>query len=236
MKAAILFVYIFLGAQAHAKETITLTTFNLPHYGYFPLDSPILPIANASFSGEAVDTIRCAFKALPYQLKIKVMPWKRAQLTVQQKLADGFFSASKNQSRDRYAIFSEPIADQVWQWYFKAENNITPTVEGFKTNAKIGALNGSLMKTWLNENNYKLGVNAQSSEALLKSLLNGRIDAILANKKVMASLMDDELSSIKSVEHSVRPLGVYFSKAFIKQHPEFLTRFNKRVRQCRKSF
>lgn len=236
MKTALLLVFFSLSTQVAAQESITLTTFNLPHYGYFPANSSILPVADHTFTGESVRTIRCAFKSLPYQLTIKVMPWKRAQLTVQKGLADGFFSASENDARDEFAVFSAPIADQRWQWYFKTSSKIKPSQEGFRQEAVIGALNGSLMKTWLNENSYKLGVNAQSSEALLKSLLVGRIDAILANEKVMNSLMHDELNYIESKEHSVRPLGVYFSKAFAKQHPDFLSSFNKQVRQCRKSF
>lgn len=236
MKTALLLIFFSLSTQVAAKESITLTTFNLPHYGHFPANSSILPVADNTFTGESVKTIRCAFKSLPYQLTIKVMPWKRAQLTVQRGLADGFFSASKNDVRDEFAVFSEPIADQRWQWYFSKNSKIKPNQKGFEQTAVIGALNGSLMKTWLSDNNYKLGINAQSSKALLKSLIAGRIDAILANKKVMSSLMNEELPNIASVEHSVRPLGVYFSKSFIKQYPDFLSSFNKHVKQCRKSF
>jgi len=235
LKTALLLIFFSLSTQVAAKEPITLTTFNLPHYGHFPANSSILPVADSTFTGESVKTIRCAFKSLPFQLTIKVMPWKRAQLTVQRGLADGFFSASKNEARDKFAIFSEPIADQRWQWYFKKNSKIKPQQEGFENSAVIGALNGSLMKTWLNENDYKIGINAQSSEALLNSLLADRIDAILANEKVMNALMREEFAYIESSEHSVRPLGVYFSKAFAKQHPDFLPNFNKQVRQCRKS-
>lgn len=238
MKTALrlIFFFFFLSTQVAAKEPITLTTFNLPHYGYFPKEASIMPIADSTFTGEAVDTVRCAFKSLPFSLKIKVMPWKRAQLTVKQGLADGFFSASQNKNRDKYAQFSAPIADQQWLWYFKQTVLVKPTDKDFKQKARIGALNGSLMKSWLIENDYTIGVNAQSSDALFRSLLIGRIDSILANKKVINALMTEESNAISSMQHSVRPLGVYFSNTFLAERPEFLARFNEQVQLCRKSY
>jgi len=227
---------IFTANCINAKESIVLTTHNLAHYGEFPQGAPIKPIADDTFRGEAIDTVRCAIGPLPYELQVKVMPWKRAQHTVKIGHADGFFAASQNSERDRYAVLYEPIASQKWTWFYKKNALLPPTHPAFKSKATVGSFNGANMRKWLIENNYNVGVNVLTSEALVKSLYAGRIDAILANDRVMAKLIQNHDDIIVSEVHSNRPLSVYFSKSFVSDNPTFLAQFNNRVKECRKSY
>lgn len=234
LKLVSLFIILLISSlDTNANETIKLTTHNLEHYGKFEHDSQILPIANKSFKGEAIDTVRCAIKGLPYQLLVEVMPWKRAQHKVEIGKAHGFFAASQNTTRDKFAVLSHTIADQEWRWYFRKGQSLTPQHPDFKKTAVVAAFNGANMKTWLENNNYIVGMNALTSASLLKAIEAKRLDAILANDKVMNKLLSKNSLKLSSLLHSNRPLGVYFSKVWLAKHPDFLTNFNQNVDNCR---
>lgn len=214
------------------EQVVTLTTHNIDYLGAYPVNTKIKPIADKTFTGKSVDTLRCTFNKLPYTLKILVMPWKRAQLTVEMKQADGFFSASKNAERDQFATFSAPLHSQNWVWYYKEKSNITPTKEHFKSLAKVGAYSGSNMTKWLSDNGYNTTVNTTSPKDLLQALKIGRINTILANDRVINSVIDTVDIKLDSHIHSERPLGVYFSKDFLKSNSTFLDQFNLKLSQC----
>lgn len=184
--------------------------------------------------------MRCAFQQLQdYEMEVVVVPWKRAQHMVEKGYADGFFAASQNNERNRYAQISSTIADQEWRWYWLKSNPLTPKETAFKSEAKVGAFIGANMLTWLEENHYKVSVTSVKTKSLLDALRMGRADAILANNKVIDSLLQHnkaQAATITSGLHSNRPLGVYFSSSFLTNNPNFLSLFNLQVEKCRNAY
>lgn len=229
-------ICFFKPAWGAPATKVILTTHNLPHYGAFPSHSQIKSLADESFKGEAIATMRCVFNQLTdYEMEVLVVPWKRAQHLVRRGYADGFFAASQNPERDSYAQISQTIAAQEWRWYFLKDSELSPQDKGFKAKANVGSFIGANMLTWLEKNNYKIAVKSIKTQDLLHALKIGRLDAILANNKVIDSLLaqSNMKLEIKSVLHSNRPLGAYFSNYFLQQHPNFLALFNNGVTLCR---
>ncbi|AZN37407.1 substrate-binding periplasmic protein [Iodobacter ciconiae] len=220
-------IFCLLGTlQAQAAPVRLLTQQQLPYSNQQ---------ADGHQSGLALETVRCVMNKLQHPVEIKFLPWKRAQNLVEQGEADGFFPASQNSERDRYATLSQVIAPQQWRWYFLAENTAKPLSEEFRQSATVGAYFGSNMLTWLKSSGYRIYATPPAHDQLLKMLLAGRVGAVLASDLAMY-----EAIYVAHAEHQVRselqedkPLGVYFSHRFLKEDPEFLNRFNAELPSCR---
>ncbi len=212
---------------AFSAEKITLTTQDWAPYQIYN---------KGLLSGYAVDVVSCALKKMNQPYDIEVYPWRRAQRIVEMDMADGFFTASQNKARDKFATISTVVAEQRWNWYLLKENSINPSDASFKQQAKVGAMLGSNMYSWLKSSGYKLIGSSLTTEALISDLLEKRYDAVLANELVAKNVMkeldlfNDQLQVHK---YKNKPLGVYWSNKFLAKRPKFLSKFNTAVKNCR---
>lgn len=210
------------------ESTVRLTTHELPPYSY-------RDTAQQRLAGIAVEVVDCVMRRMGQPYDVQVLPWARAQKLVQQGEADGFFAASRNSDRDGYAVQSAIIAPQQWRWYLLAGNAADPQSPDFRATAQVGSFVGANMLDWLREQGYRAVATPPTTEGLLKMLRAGRVDAILANNLVMERLIREQSldGQLRSVLQEDRPLGVYFSKAFLAGRPGFLERFNAQLGACR---
>lgn len=235
---SILFTYTLLVATTHSdhasaangadSHTVQLTTKIWPPYHYFDEKT-------GELTGKSVSVLKCTFEQLNVPFEIDVMPWARAQLMVKNNQADGFFSASWNATRDIYAVRSNDIAPQNWAWYSLHDNAIQPEHQSFKSEAKIGATIGSNIANWLDKQAYNLSSKSPVSEHLIKMLLGQRFDAFMGNELVIDNLLKnhkDKHLIKKTIERSM-PVGVYFSKEFLENKPDFMDKFNQSIVSCR---
>ncbi len=220
--AAAMVVSASAAAPAMAGETIKLTTQEW---------KPYQTVVNGQVEGIAVKAVKCAIEKTGNKADFVVLPWARAQKDVADGAAQGFFAASKSPERDSFAEMSAPFIPQNWKWYVPADKAVDPANKA----SKVGVLAGSAMEKWLDENGYGATQKIQASDALVKMLQTGRIDAVLANDLVFKESLTatgTPLTAFKEVSHSERPLGVYFSKAFLASHPGFLDTFNAQAKSC----
>lgn len=208
-------------------KDLVLTTHDLHPYGSYRPDG--------SFRGVAHDLVSCALENMSITLRLKVLPWRRAQLEVKKGLSDGFYAGSQNADRDDYAVRSVVIADQLWQWYLLKNSSWDPTSAEFQLDASVSSFLGANMQRWLIQNDYKVEATPQDTERLLDLLLLGRIDAALANNYVM-----DNIIQQRGIDAIVRrqvlqskPLYVYFSRKLNRFFPDFLPLFNSNIEQCK---
>lgn len=191
---------------------------------------------DGSFDGIAVRVVSCALDAIGRAFEIHVLPWKRAQLEVQNGYADGFFAASQNARRDAYATASAIIARQTWTWYLLKDQILSPKDPANRLSMLTSSFLGANMQTWLRRNGYRTtDFPPRDTNALLEMLLAGRVDAVLANNLVMESILDTRgvLSEIRSEVQQDKPLSVYFSNDFLQLNPGFLAKFDAAVPDCR---
>ncbi len=202
---------------------------------------PYQLVLNGKLDGIAVKVVQCVLAKLRQPYMIAEFPWRRAQMLVEAGVYDGFFAASRTSQRDRFAVLSEPIADQSWRWYWPSASKLDPESEQFKANGTVGALAGSSMLNWLVDNNYRISTHATSSEQLFAQLLYGRTDAILSNeamprtwlrKNAVRPGMFNEQTFTKVPAANLR-LGVYFSREYLTRNPNFLPQFNRHIASCR---
>lgn len=219
---------LWVATQAWSEvPAVSLTTHDLPPYSF--------PVEGHAASGIAVQTVQCAAKALSIRVNIGFFPWKRAQKMVENNAADGFFGASQADQRDAYAVLSATIAPQEWRWYLLKASTMDPSSETFKRSARASSFHGANMQDWLIEKGFKAYDNPPKNSNLLAMLLNGHVDAILANRLVMEQLLAHagKTGAVKSYMALDKPLGIYFSKAFLaSQPPDYLARWNHAITAC----
>lgn len=216
---------------------VVLTTHNLSPYGSYPSDAEIRKVADDQFTGVAIDRLRCTFERMGQELQVLVVPWRRAQHMAEANEVDGFFAGSQNAYRDSYAVMSDVLASQNWQWYWVPSNDRPANTKVNRDNlGRIGAFQGSNMAKWLESNLYPINSRPKTTEQLMLQLKMGRIDTILANNLAMDQLSRQygwqEVFATEITKE--KPLGVYFTKHFLKQNPEFMAKFNTELAVCKR--
>ncbi len=216
------------GCWASFPSKILLATHNQAPYGSYQ--------PSGSFDGLAYQVVECALAQLGVAFNLHVVPWKRAQREVYIGVADGFFAASQNSERDKYAVKSRSILEQQWTWYFLKTAKMKPDNKQFKHQARVSSFLGANMHSYLKQQGYQvLSVPPGSTKQLVQMLKLKRIDAALASSDVMEHVLKDNRWHGQLVAHPFKskPLAVYFGIPFIKRYPAFLGAFNQQVANCR---
>jgi len=145
--------------------------------------------------------------------------------------SDGFFMASQNKQRDEYAVFSESVMINRWVWVVLKEN-----WPNFHASAKDNYIMASLLNAntnyWLEHSGYQTVRPAMNITALVGKLNSGKVDAILVAEEVFNSEFAND-ARYKVSLHSEREFGIYISKAFLKDNPDFMKKLNSAIRERR---
>lgn len=240
MRVRLLFAGCVLGllSQACASGPVEQNTSRIHIHLSTAIIAPYQQLGEqGELEGFAIPVIECLMSKLNLDYTIEVYPWKRAQSNVEQGLSDAFFVASQSDERDAYAQQSAPLFSGTRSWYLREELTLDPQSEEFKTTAMVGTVFGTNMHRML-EQNYTNVVTKTTEEDLLELLSLGRLDGVL-----LTDLMFEYTLNFMSIsEHPFtrvlakqKPLGVYFGHSFLAQHPEFLTKFNASIPDCKRS-
>lgn len=170
---------------------------------------------------------------------INKLPWSRAQALTKSGVLDGFFSASQSDKRDSYAQLSRVFIPQIRKFYFlkkylPAEVELY-SIDYIKQSFTVGARFSSNAMSYLKIHNFNIGAEHLSKTVLMKMRDAGRMDAVLDNSLVFALMvknLDRSIDEYLSVEVGKKTWGVYFSKIYLDQHPNFLTLFNDNIPPC----
>ncbi|CAH0537090.1 substrate-binding periplasmic protein [Vibrio marisflavi] len=145
--------------------------------------------------------------------------------------SDGFFMASKNAQRDEYAVFSNSVMINRWVWVVLRKNRAS-----FKPSDKSRYVMASLLNTntnyWLKKSGYKTVKPASDIHALVSKLVTKEVDAILVAEAVFNSEFKYDVR-FQLMTQKETEFGIYISKAFLKDHPEFMDKLNKAIQQQR---
>ncbi|WP_246616455.1 substrate-binding periplasmic protein [Thaumasiovibrio subtropicus] len=190
---------------------------------------------NGEMKGTGIEKIKCIMRELEQPYQLTMTQWDRAQLMVEVGSQHGFFLASRNTSRDSYAVFSSPISEQRWSWFSLSDSTDVDS-DVFKKQVEVVALFGSNKWFWLHDQGYKVEKKPRSPQAMLELLLNGEVGAILGNDAVIDETIKQMGISYRAISQkpvTQRPLGVYFSKTFNENYPQFVSQFNRAAKQCK---
>lgn len=182
--------------------------------------------------GGSIEHIDCILQTIQQPYQISSMPWLRARQEVRKGTLDGFFTAISLSDYDQYASLSAPLVLENWYWFWRSDMEAP---ESWKKDYKLGAILGSQQAEWLEEAGYSAPLTANNLPQMLKMLFSKRIDAVLADKEHFEKAVHELNISADTYQHRFFryvPLGVYFGKDFLAEHPGFLQNFNRHIYGC----
>ncbi|PTU73454.1 transporter substrate-binding domain-containing protein [Pseudomonas mangrovi] len=195
-------------------------------------EPPYQMLVDGQLGGLAVEVVDCIFERLQQPHSIELTSLNRARLNVRQQLAEGFFSAAPDPQSDAYAELSAPLLIEKWYWYARDAQVLNR--QPWEGELRIGGVLGSNSLAWLEMRGIKVTQTVSRHEQLVKLLERGRIDLFLADQQVMRSVAADVQPPLHQRFARYTPLGVYFAREFLDQHPGFLKAFNRQVQDCAK--
>lgn len=235
MRVLFMVLMLMVSPAGASNFVVKLSTHNLFPYSYYDDGAPMPYKADETFKGLAVDVVRCAFDKMNQPFEIYVTPWARAQHLAKKGEVDGFFAASQKDSRDKFAVISNVVAQQKWQWFWLKGQLMNINHPQFMEEGTIGGFRGANMLNWAEDVGYKRSVVTDDMEGLIQAFLKGRMDVMIANKAVAEALLakKNQLKNVVSQTAMNKPLSVYFTKEFLQDKPDFMDHFNRGVLACR---
>lgn len=222
-KAVWIMVLTSCSATAAAADLVLGTTI-LP---------PYQTERDGELQGRSVDTLNCVFEQLEQSWRGRVVPWPRARIQMEEGQLDGFFSAMPDPEVERFAARSAPLALEKWYWF--ARDSEVFRRKNFPGSVRVGALQDSTPLSWLRREGIKTDTVVASPEQLVKLLETGRIDAYLADIRVVrtaAQQLSRSPEQYASRLHRYMPLVAYFSRSYLQDHSGLVERFNRQLHDC----
>lgn len=213
---------VFLIPSSHAFEPILLGIPNFKPYTY---------TVNDTIKGSAVSDVKAIFKGIDTTLTIKQYNNYSLLLKALKKSEiDGFFLATQNSERDRYAVFSKTVEYNNWTWFTLKQSDITPDNSDFKYQSIIGTIGKTNTFRWLSRNGYQ--VKTDSAEELLTALLNKQIHAAFLAERVFENTYKEAGLSANTFNRYIeikRPFSIYISKKYLSTNPSFMDTLNSNI-------
>ena len=195
-------------------------------------EEPYQVVVDGQLGGLSVTVLECIFNRMQQPYQIQLTSLQRARRNVSRQIADGFFSSAPNSLVDGYAVLSAPLLIEKWYWYALDPSLLNLPI--WDKQLRIGSVLGSNSMIWLESRGIEIEQKVPRLEQLVAMLRHGRINMLLADNNAMHSTLQQAQGEQKLHQRFVRysPLGVYFSKNFIDEHPDFLKAFNRQVESC----
>jgi polar amino acid transport system substrate-binding protein len=196
-----------------------------------PLLKPFTYIENNEFKGTAISPVKKALEGSKIKYKwVFIENYSLLLKAVRSEQIDGFFLATKNVERDKYARFSKPIFIDHYSWFILKDSPYELDSSDFKLNARIGAI----IKTNSHGLTIRRGyqVYGQPAQLLAQQFINGTIDAVFATQSPFSYELDAIDFSKKKytiTQDSERPFGIYISKKYLGRHPDTLHKINQHI-------
>jgi len=235
MRLILLFIsMIFYMAFSHSEEITQTSAANTQYSPIIlgvPNFKPYTYEENHKLVGTAITPVTDVLNAInaPYTIQL-FDTYSLLLKALKKNKIQGFFLASQNKERDRYATFSKTITFNKWSWAFLKGKQQDTDDNDFKRSATIGTIKGTNTYRWL----VRHGYNAQgySADELPLLLSQKKVDAVFAAQTVFRySTVKAGLSNSAfdfEVESS-KPFGMYVSKKYLQTNPDFLPHFNKLI-------
>ncbi len=194
---------------------------------------PLTYRADGGFRGIGIQRVGQLLDKLELDYEIELaLNYARAARLVEIGQKDGFFLATRNEQRERFAVFVGPVYINRWTWFLPVSSELDPRASGAHEHMRAASVVGTNTARWLKKNGFSLGLSPRSVEQLLKMLDGGKVDAVLLSAPVFQHAVETSgrlMSAYRGVVQESKPMGVYLSRQYLRKHPGMLQRFNEAV-------
>jgi ABC-type amino acid transport substrate-binding protein len=182
-------------------------------------------------SSKSKNVLSCVFDKMQLSFEVTQTPSRRAEKQLSSQKVDGIVTTIPFHEIEDKTILSAPLTLEKWSWYFKEADSLSPNLDLHLLN--VGAINNSNQATWLKAQGYKQLTLVDSYEQLIKLIDKQRISAFIADQvPFQNALQNMKHIKVKSKFLNYIPKGVYFSKTYLEERPNFMARFNHNVHSC----
>ncbi|GLQ29600.1 substrate-binding periplasmic protein [Litoribrevibacter albus] len=188
-----------LSTQGSEEKRITVATLE-----FSPYVSAKLP--NNGWAWEIVEE---AFSRQGYQAKLRIMPWARAVEMTKDGQVDALYLANKNPERETWAVFSEPVGEELSVAFKHVEKDIRIHSLSDLTFYSVIGLRGSHVVDKIRKAGVEISGVANIQQGI-QMLFYQRADLFVADHYVTNYMLDHEFpQSYKStIEFLDTPLDV----------------------------
>jgi len=193
-----------------------------------PQLKPFTYYENSQFHGTGIKPLESALKNANIPYKFVFIPnYSLLLKALRKNKIDGFFLATKNVERDRYAQFSKPILIDRYSWFVLNSSSADIESDAFKLNSKVGAVQNTNSFRLLTRLGFQ--VYGQPSPLLANNFVSENVNAVFATYSPFKYQLDTlpfPDSKYRVIHHSKRPFGIYVSKRYIHKHPDVMQKIN----------
>ncbi|MDX1737294.1 MAG: transporter substrate-binding domain-containing protein [Alphaproteobacteria bacterium] len=227
---AILILNLFMHTAYAEKRDISITTLD-----FSPYISETLPN-----NGWAWEVAYEALLSQGYRAHLEILPWARAVKMVEIGRYDALYMANYNEERNSWAIFSDPVGQEITvPFKLKARNLEITNIQEMR-NLRVSSLRGAHVTNKVAE----MGVITDPTTDIksgITRVYQGRSDLFIADKFVTMHLIKTEMpsnyyDSIEPLDFAVdsNHLHLAFSRK-IPDHMELVSAFNKGLTHLRET-
>ncbi|WP_019676130.1 substrate-binding periplasmic protein [Arsukibacterium perlucidum] len=217
-----------LGFSGDIKaQTLRIAVPDYPPYTYVQDKK----IAGEGF--EAFDSIMAEL-GVAYRAEA-VQHFGRSLIDMENNLLDALLLATESPERSALAEYSAPLFFTDWAWvWLTNRQDIKPDSEQFKQTAVVSAQMNSNIYRWLALQAYQITPGTSDIRGLFNLLNHGRVDAIMLPALTATTVINNnqlDKTRYKIHKHIQLPYGIYISKAYLVENPEFMTKLNEAIAQ-----
>jgi len=213
---------LLLCSQLQAYEPIVLGVPDFRPYTYQQKGHII---------GSAIEPVSNALQATGVNFKIRLYGNYSLLLKALRKDdIQGFFLASQNLERDKYAVFSKPFTTNNWTWFVLKGSGTKVNNHDFKLNGTVATIAKTNTFRWLTRSGYQVvpsGINE-----LPNLLINKKVDAVFAAQAVfetrIRSLAIHPKTFVKTIEIK-KPFAIYISKSYLENNEGMMEVLNGNI-------
>ncbi len=180
-------------------------------------------------SGIGLDRMKPILEVLGVDYSISIgSNHGRALAELKNGRSDGFFMASRNDERDKYAVFSESIMTNRWVWVRLAGSG-AELLSVAKPGEKVASLLNANTNRWLMKSGYDPVHPAENIRQLVGMLDSQQVSAVLVAEEVFKAAYPNDTRYQITLQVE-KEFGVYISKTFLESHPQFMDELNAAIR------
>lgn len=218
----ILAIHGFLCSASWASDPMIL---GVPQF------KPFTYLENGQIKGDVLDEVKRILDASEIRFKIIFIEnYSLLIKAVKSKKIDGFFVATQNVERDRYAVFSKPIILDGFSWFILNDARYEFNSSDFKLHAKVGAVGKTNSFRIATRRGYQ--VYGQPLPLLAQQFTHKTLDAVFATEMAFRYQLDNLPFSKKHyriIKDSERPFGLYISKHYLQNNKNVMQTINANI-------
>ena len=216
---------IVFNLQSAVAQTYSPMVLGVPEF------KPYTYLHDGKIIGSAITQSEPIFDTLKVNVTIRRFEnYSLLLKAVKKNQIDGFFLASQNPERDRYAEFSKPFTFNNWSWFSLKSKQYDFDSADFKNDSIIATIRKTNTFRWLTRNGYQ--VHGTSIAQLPSLILNKQVNAVFSAESVfLQACADNEVNTnlFRATVESKRPFGMYVSKGYLNKNPGFMQKLNKEI-------